>query len=51
METKNGVKSHNSKEEVKTSVKTKVVNLCEDMNPHIHNEKSYEKLTQDSKKD
>lgn len=28
------------------NVKPKIVNLCEDMNPHTHNKESYEKLTQ-----
>lgn len=28
------------------NVKPKIVNLCEDMNPHTHNKESYEKLSQ-----
>lgn len=28
---------------------SKIVNLCEDMNPHSHNEESYQKMLKDQK--
>ncbi len=32
--------------DTKNVEQSKIVNLCEDMNPHVHNAESYNKLTQ-----
>jgi hypothetical protein len=43
METKSS-KNKKEKEDKKTEETGKIVNLCEDMNPHIHDEESYQKM-------